>query len=240
MFSIKSSVSFSACDADQKLTAGGLVDYMQDCCNLQACSDNIDVSYLVSIKKAWILNCWHIVVKRMPQAYENITVFTWPYEFKGFYGMRNFKIEDETGSICAYADSTWTLVDIDTGRPAKLTDEVLEHYHIEEPYPMAHEGRKIAVKDEGELCSVIEVKKHHIDVNHHMNNAQYIREAFDYVPDDFAYTDIRAEYRKQTLLLEKLEIYRTITSESVTIVMKGVDKAVHAVIKFDKKDEEQI
>lgn len=42
-------------------------------------------------------------------SWRKITVKTWPYNFKGFYGYRNFTIEDAEGKICAYADSQWIL-----------------------------------------------------------------------------------------------------------------------------------
>jgi len=51
--------------------------------------------------QAWFLASWQIVVERLPVLGEKITVKTWPYNFKGFYGYRNFTIEDAEGKICA-------------------------------------------------------------------------------------------------------------------------------------------
>ena len=45
--------------------------------------------------KVWMLNSWQIVVERYPTYGESITVGTWPYDFKGPLGMRNFIIDDD-------------------------------------------------------------------------------------------------------------------------------------------------
>lgn len=237
MFAMEGRVRFSECDMEQRLTIAALVNYFQDCCNVQAIEDGISTNYLTAMGKAWILNSWQIVIDRLPQAYEDITVYTWPYEFKGFYGMRNFKLTDSMGNVCAYADSTWTLVDIGTGRPSKITEEFRSQYHMEEPYPMEHYGRKIMVEQEGLVAGGFEVQPHHLDVNHHMNNAQYILAAADYLPQDFVTGQLRVEYRRQTLLSEKLQISKTTDQESVTMVMKDEEGVIHAILKFNKKME---
>ena len=50
----------------------------------------------------------------------------------------------------------------------------------------------------------IVVKPHHLDTNHHVNNAQYVGMALDYLPEDYVVTGIRAEYKKQALLHDML------------------------------------
>lgn len=237
MFAMEGRVRFSECDMQQKLTIGSLVNYFQDCCNLQAIDDGISTNYLTAMGKAWILNSWQIVINRLPEAYEDIKAYTWPYEFKGFFGMRNFKLTDALGNVCAYADSTWTLVDITTGKPSRISEEFRRHYHMEPPYPMEHSGRKILMEQEGSMAGGFEVQLHHLDVNHHMNNAQYILAATDYLPQGFDIGQLRVEYRRQTLLAEKLRIYKTMDGESVTIVMRDEADVIHAILKFDKKME---
>lgn len=235
MFEMKANVRFSECDRNRRISPAGIINYFQDCCNLQSINDGMDADYLFNSGRVWVLNSWTVVLERLPESFEDIYVYTWPYDFKGFYGLRNFKLLDSDGKVCAYADSMWTLINMETKRPSNIDDELMSYYHIEAPYPMEHEGRKIHLKSEGVFAGDVEIKPHHLDVNNHMNNAQYVLEAYDYVPDSFRTKKIRVEYRKQTLLGEKLKIYRTIDKESVTIIMKDSDGMVHATIKFDGK-----
>lgn len=41
----------------------------------------------------------------------------------------------------------------------------------------------------------VTVRRHHIDANHHVNNAQYIRIAEEYIPMGQEAAEIRVEYR---------------------------------------------
>lgn len=238
MYEIRTQVRFSQCDECERLTAGALIDHFQDVVNAQAYGINVDSDHMTARGLAWILNAWNVEIKRFPKSFEQIRVSTWPYEFRGFFGMRNFKMEDEQGDVIAFADSIWTLMDIHTGHPVKVSSEIAANYQLEEPYAMEHANRKLSVDGEGELAGTVRIVKHHLDVNRHMNNAQYVREAADYLPDNFVITKIMVEYRKQTLLGEKMEFYKTIDKNCVTIVMKDSEGTVHAVAKFNGKTPE--
>ena len=93
------------------------------------------------------------MVERLPVLGEKITVKTWPYNFKGFYGYRNFTIEDVEGKICAYADSQWIFMDLKRERPARISDKMLEEYQMEEPFKMDYADRKIKLPEKmQEMC----------------------------------------------------------------------------------------
>ena len=89
---------------------------------------NIGVEYLEQHHAAWVLSSWEIVMNRYPKLAEHITVSTWPYSFKGFYGYRNFTIKDEAGEICAFANSVWVYMDTATMRPVRIAKEVQDAY----------------------------------------------------------------------------------------------------------------
>lgn len=238
MYELNTQVRFSMCDEGQKLSVGGMVDCFQDVCNMQAYRIGVGSDYLALHRTAWVLNTWNIHINRFPQMYETVKVFTWPYEFKGFFGFRNFKMEDSQGEIVAYADSIWTLIDINTGRPVKVTEEIRSQYTIEEAYPMEHISRKLLEPECGDYVGGILLGRHHLDLNHHMNNVQYVREAADYLPQGFAVGRIMVEYRRQTRLGEKIQFYKTTEENCVTIVMKEDNGDIHAIVKFEEKSPE--
>ena len=124
MYDFKSRVRYSEVNSERQLTLPALIDYLQNCCTFQSEDMNIGVEYLDQHHAAWVLSSWEIVMNRYPKLAEHITVSTWPYSFKGFYGYRNFTIKDEAGEICAFANSVWVYMDTATMRPVRIAKEV--------------------------------------------------------------------------------------------------------------------
>ena len=131
MYQFKSRVRYSECNAKAEITLPALVNYLQDCCTFQSEDLRIGVEYLKEHHEAWLLSSWQIVIKRYPKMGEEITVSTWPYAFKSFYGYRNFTIGDEKGEVVAYANSVWIFLDTDSGRPKRVSEEMLKAYVFE-------------------------------------------------------------------------------------------------------------
>lgn len=59
----KSRVRFSEVDADCKLSFGKIIDYLQDCSNLQSEMLGVGVEHQEETNKAWILSSWQVEVK---------------------------------------------------------------------------------------------------------------------------------------------------------------------------------
>ena len=54
--------------------------------------------------------------------------------------------------------------------------------------------------EETEERESFQVAKHHLDINHHVNNAQYIKMAEEYLPEGFALKEMQTEYKKAAML----------------------------------------
>ena len=65
---------------------------------------------------------------------------------------------------------------------------------------MEYADRKICVPEEMEEQESFQVAKHHLDINHHVNNAQYIKMAEEYLPEGFALKEMQTEYKKAAML----------------------------------------
>ncbi|MFR5733300.1 MAG: acyl-[acyl-carrier-protein] thioesterase [Clostridium sp.] len=102
---------YSEVDEDRKLSLTGVINYMQDCSTFQSEDLNMGIDYLAEKHRAWLLSSWQIVVDRYPKLGERIVVSTWPYDFKGIYGYRNFTIQDPEGSYLVRANSNWFFFD---------------------------------------------------------------------------------------------------------------------------------
>lgn len=200
MYQFESRVRYSETDSYGKLTLEGILDYFQDCSTFQSEDLDLGISYLKQNHMVWVLSYWQIVVNRYPGLGEKIIIGTIPYDIKGFLGYRNFFMKTQSGEELACANSIWTLLDTDKGMPRKAPEPMIEGYGLSERYPMEYAPRKITLPDRMTVCEEIEIKRHHLDTNMHVNNGQYVRMAMDTLEEGRTVRQLRAEYKKSAML----------------------------------------
>ncbi|MCM1106002.1 MAG: thioesterase [Blautia sp.] len=232
MYEFDSRVRYSEVDAGGELTWQALMDYFQDCSVFHSEQHNIGIDYLKEQHMAWMLSSWQICRNRMPRLAELVTVQTWAYDMKGFYGYRNFSINDSGGKRLAYANSVWILVDTKSGRPMRIPMEMPEKYGMEERLPMDVCGRKLAVPGEYGEKEPFVVPSYFIDTNQHMNNSRYVQVALQYVPKDFSVGEVRVEYRRAAKQADVMLPRVTVTEEKVVVALCAEDKTPYAVTEF--------
>lgn len=237
MYSFDSRVRYSEVNSEQKITLPALLDYLQDCCTFQTEELNCGVDYLKEHNQAWVLSSWEVIVNHYPKLTDKITINTWPYDFKNFYGYRNFTITDEQGQILAAANSVWVFMDTAHMKPVKISDHFVEVYREEMGTMLEHDWseRKIKIKGEMERKESIVVQKFHIDTNHHMNNSKYVMTAENYLPEEFETASIRVEYKKAAVLGDLL--YPEVRKDGDDIIVSLADEAgkPYAVVSFIRR-----
>lgn len=234
MYQVDWKVNFGECDDTLRMRYGGIIDSFQNCSNLQSEALGLGTKYLEEQKLAWLMDFWQVVINRRPGAYEDIRVSTWASSFKGFFGIRNFKMETVQGEMLAYANSYWVFYDMAAKRPVRVPENEISGYGIEEPLDMEYTGRKIAVPKELDMIDEITVKKHQLDIYRHMNNAKYIETAYDYA-EGTEVGQICCQYRKQARLGDRIRIFRNTEGKCTTIVMRSENDEIYAVVRFDNK-----
>lgn len=201
MYTFNSRIRYSEVNSKGKLSLGSLLNYFQDCSTFHSEDIGVGIDYLTERHMAWVMSAWQIVVERYPALGENVITGTAPYGFKGFMGYRNFCMYTDTGEQLACANTIWTLMDMEKARPVRATEEMLGAYILEDKLPMDYAPRKIALPEgAGRELLPLEVRRHHLDTNRHVNNGQYIAIAMECLPEDFAIRQMRAEYKKQAYL----------------------------------------
>lgn len=196
MYSFESRIRYSEVDLGQQITLSAIVDYFQDCSSFQSEDLNVGVDFLKEKQEAWILSSWQIEIKRYPMFGEKVIISTWPYGMKGFYGYRNYTIDDEKGEHLAVANSIWVMMDLKNARPKKVPQEFIDAYKMSPQLPMETVSRKISLPEGMTAQTSFPVHKYHIDTNQHVNNGKYISMAQEYLPKEFKVGKMRAEYRK--------------------------------------------
>lgn len=239
MYQFDSRVRYSEVNSEKELTLPALLDYLQDCCTFQSEQLSIGVDYLAREQVAWVLSSWEIEILRTPEFGEHISVKTWPYHFKGFYGYRNFLIEDANGEALAKANSVWVFMDTCRMRPTRISETITNIYDKElgEPLTGTWSERKIVVPEGGEEKEPVQVARFHIDTNHHMNNEKYIQVAEEYLPAGYQVNRLRAEYKKAAVLGDML--YPTVIKEDgrITVLLADEQKNPYAIVQFWEKQQ---
>ncbi|WP_312368632.1 acyl-[acyl-carrier-protein] thioesterase [Lachnoclostridium sp.] len=232
MYSFDSRVRYSEVDHNKVMTASTIINYFQDCSNFQSDSLGVGIEELTKRSRVWIMSSWQLVINRYPTLGEQITIGTWPYEYNGIYGYRNFILYDEKKEVAAVANSIWVLLDTNLNRPVKITDEDYQAYKNEPAYPMEYADRKIRVPKELISLPSFAVMPSFIDVLNHVNNAQYIRMATDYVDENFQITQMRADYRKSALLGDIIYPKISKTNDCITVVLSDKEGQPYVTVAF--------
>lgn len=232
MYSFESRVRYSEVDENQELTMTGIINYFQDCSTFQSEDLGLGIDYLSARHRAWWLSSWRIVIERKPVLGEQIVISTWPYDFKGIYGYRNFVIRDRQGADLVRGDSAWFFFDTAAGKPVRVQEEDIRGYAAEgdRRLEMGTAPRRIVIPAEYEATEPIPVMRHHIDTNHHVNNAQYVAIAREALPGDYDVRELRIEYKKAAVLGDV--IYPRVTREdgSFSVVLGDGQGNPYAVI----------
>lgn len=232
MYLFDGRIRFSEVDSEGRLTLKSLLDYFQDCSTFQSEDLGLGIDYLKEQHLVWVLSSWQIVVERYPKLCEQVKIGTLPYEFKGFVGMRNFAMITEEGEYVAKANSLWSLLDTDTGKPTQPPQAMRDGYVLEEKLSMDYAPRKIVVPEGGEKREPIVVKKHHLDTNYHVNNGQYVDMALEFLPDGLAVAQMRAEYKKQAFLDDMLYPYVSIKENQYVISLTDAEGKPYVIVEF--------
>lgn len=232
MYTFDSRVRFSEINHHKGfLDLTSIINYYQDCSTFQSEDLNIGFDYLQSKNRVWLLNSWQVQLKKPVHLGDYITIGTWPYDFNGCYGYRNFIMKDKDGTVLNVANSIWVYVDTLTGRPTRVPEDS-GGYKTERPFLMEYADRKIKLPDNMTNHPVFPVVKSNIDSYNHVNNGQYIKMAEEFLPEDFNVSVFRVEYKKQAVLSDSI-LPRTARNENLyTVALCDTKEQPYAIIEF--------
>lgn len=231
-YSFDSRIRFSEICEDRKLSLNSIINYFQDCSNFHSEAVNLGLDTLDQHRRIWMLASWQICICHRPEMCEPVTVSTWPYHFKGFYGYRNFRMTGPEDEMLAYANSIWIFLDAATGTPVRVAPQDVNGYGMDEKLAMDYAPRKINIPDAGDWREPMRIKRSHLDVYHHVNNGRYIQLAQDYLPPDFEIRQMRAEYKQQAVE-NSIIVPRVHYEDGVyTVVLYNEEKQPYTVVEF--------
>lgn len=235
MYSFNERIRYSELGENGELSLIGLLNLFQDCSTFQSEDLGLGIEYLQGKKEAWWVNSWQIDIFRLPILAEKVEVGTFAYNFKSFYGYRNFFLKDEKGEFLVKADSIWFHYDLDNKRPKKPTEEALNRYLVgnEKRLEMTDIIRKFEIPTEYELGKEIIVGKNDLDTNHHMNNAIYVSKAKNSIEEDFKVKKISVQYKRAAVLNDVILPRITKYEQSYIVNLADKNGDTYAIVKFE-------
>lgn len=150
---------------------------------------------------AWVLIDWAISILRRPEDKDELNISTWTPKKSGSVAIyRDFVVTDASGNDIIKAEAKSCLLNLETGKLVRISDELMSSYEPEEKTVFEREPSRLRAPSEYEKTQKITVRRSDIDFNGHVHNTRYIDYALEVIPqsvfdaDDICY--IRIIYSK--------------------------------------------
>lgn len=224
---------------NNQITNLGFLKYLEEI----ACSHSATCGYgandIETKKKAWLLMGWKLKVIDRPIYEKTLTVKTWARNISqnSFFSYRDFEVYCDN-KLVAIATSKWVLFDFEIKRITKLTEEIYRPYNPEKSHVFeSEEIEKSKEPAEKELNMLYEVKRFDIDINRHMHNLNYLKIAYESLPENIYFDEelknIKIMYKHQVLLGDKIKCYYSKENKKNIITIKSEDdKVLHSIIEL--------
>jgi medium-chain acyl-[acyl-carrier-protein] hydrolase len=166
---------FSECDRYGRMKLKTFCDYAQEVAGIHASELGVGLEVLLPQQRSWFLSRICLEIDRYPVVGSRVRVTTWPAGFDGLFALREFRFALEDGGCFARGSSGWLLMDVAAMRilhAERLCGALL---------PPPPEGESVAFPCLGKLPvapaeenpRLRRVMPTQIDVNGHLNNAEY-------------------------------------------------------------------
>ena len=188
MFSYETTVSYSRTDRNGKVPMHEILNLLQDCSTFHSEDIGHGVSYMKREARAWVLVAYKVIVNRPIMFGQKITIGTSPSKFSSMFASRQYFIKDENGDYL-----------VQTRKPLRITEEDSSVYKPEPIFDNIKASRKIRFSSERTKLESFKVLKTYIDSNGHMNNANYLRAAEEFLPTNFPCHEVDIVYNKEAM-----------------------------------------
>jgi medium-chain acyl-[acyl-carrier-protein] hydrolase len=133
----------------------------------------------------WVLARMLVEIHSSPAWGDQLQLCTWPCGISGLFALRDFEFSDRQGQNLIAGTSSWLILDAVSHRPQRL-DRMDTTFPTAERRPaIGREAGKIPVVPSPGSALSAAVQYSHIDVNLHVNSAQYVGWLVDSYPQNF-------------------------------------------------------
>lgn len=223
-------VGYGEVDEYNRMKLSALLNFLQNVATMHSYQIGYGTTKCLELQIGWLLISWHIKMYSYPKGDTNIEIKTWSRKIKGAHAFRAFQIEDENGNLVAEVDSMWALVNLDSGRPIRPFDDMIEKYGEIDRNFFEEEKIKIDMPDDLESVLNLKIQRRDIDTNKHCNNTKYIDFALEAIPADLykekKVSELEIIYKKPVIYGENINISlsKIVDNEYINVIKKENDE----------------
>lgn len=234
-------VAYSDIGPDLRLTLPGAMRMMQEAAILHSDCSGYSVMDIQRTRVIWMLVQWRVRLVNAARWNTPLEVRTWPCTMEKITSDRCFQICDEAGNTVALGESTWLLVNADTGRAMRIPPEVAAAYDLIPdrvfPAPLGRLSQQV-----GQQTGSFRVLRRDLDTNRHVNNLIYLDYAREVLPPELAdrsFPEVAVHYHRQLLLGDEVHCWYEKTDMGHTVQICGPDpRHVHCTVVFREEEPE--
>ena len=224
-------------DKNNKLTNKAIINFMQDIAGNQADSLGDGLKNKEETHTAWLLLNWKVRVFFRPKCDEKLTIKTWPRIMDKCFSWRDFEIHNGE-KLVAIATSKWVLVNSETEKIVRISEELKEKYAANGKCVFEEEIVDKLKEPEGlELAYEETIGRTKIDTNNHLNNLYYLDYAIESLPEEVYqnnnFNNIEIMYKKEIKYKDKIKcLYKCENNEHIVVIKSEDLKTLHAIVKL--------
>lgn len=179
-------IRYSEMDFNLILKPSVLLNFLQDLASDNAETLGFGYSYIIKHNLAWFLLKYHMEFEDYPENICDLKIITEPRGYNKHFAFRDFKVFNNEKLIGRVA-SMWSLVDITNKSMTSIANIFSENKYMKcfEKREDDLTYEKIRPMEHIDIEKIFEVRFDDIDVNKHVNNANYIIWAFEALNLDF-------------------------------------------------------
>ena len=225
-------IRYSEMDYDTVLKPSALLQFLQDLASDNAESLGFGYSFIVKQNLAWFLLKYRIEFNDYPKGLYKLHIKTEPRGYNKIFAFRDFEIKSEN-KVIGRASTTWAMVDLKSKNMANVS-EILK----DNPYMVQFEKRdtdlvygKVKPPQNIQIEKIFEIRFDDLDVNRHVNNANYIVWAFE--PLNFEFRKSK-KLKSLDIVFKKEITYGNKVLSQVEIID---NKTVHILKNSDTQED---
>ena len=150
---------------------------------------------------AWIIAEWNYRICAQPKMGDKLTVNTWTFGRMPSYSVnRVFRATDPHGRDILKCEGKFAVIEIDTLKPVKFTEEMMAPYDPVETYVFEKgEFSRLREPKENLTETTVALRRTDMDYNGHLHNTKYITLALEAIKEDVEkyVRDFQISYRSQ-------------------------------------------
>lgn len=220
------------------ITNYGILSLLEDIACYHSDLVGYGITQMLYTHLSWVLLHWKVSIFSRVSYGTTVTVKTWSRNVDCIYTLRDFEIYDENENLICIASSKWVLINTNTKRISKITDDIAMKYEPE--IKSVFNENDIAKFKEPTLPQfpsyIFKVSRHDIDFNEHMHNLNYLSYAYETLPkniyDNSETNYFEIMYKSSSHINDEVSCYYVEQDNAHFIVMKTLD-CLHAIIKLN-------